>query len=155
MKAHPAFFERTERARDKNIEEHFAEASVRRSFRPEISASEVFVVRRFNSAWAEIPDISGRQLRIFQTRCCTLGRWSGRRREKGRGRQNLNEIIHSNLITLAGPLLATAQNYLLHSSLPLCSLLLTNCEGSHSVRLYYMHMFVSILLVSNKPRHLC
>ena len=47
----------------------------------------------------------------------------------------MNEIIHSNLITLAGPLLATAQNYLLHSSLPLCSLLLTNCEGSHSVRL--------------------
>ena len=36
----------------------------------------------------------------------------------------------------SGPLLATAQNYLLHSSLPLCSLLLTNCEGSHSVHLF-------------------
>ena len=36
----------------------------------------------------------------------------------------------------SGPLLATDQNYLLHSSLPLCSLLLTNCEGSLSVRLY-------------------
>ena len=35
----------------------------------------------------------------------------------------------------SGPLLAIAQNYMLHSSLPLCSLLLTNCEGSHSVRL--------------------
>ena len=36
----------------------------------------------------------------------------------------------------SGPLPATAQNYLLHSSLPLCSLLLTNCEGLHSVRLF-------------------
>ena len=36
----------------------------------------------------------------------------------------------------SGPLLATAQNYLLHSSLPLCSLLLINCDGSHSVRLF-------------------
>ena len=33
MKAHPALFERRERVMDKNIEEHFAEASVLRSFR--------------------------------------------------------------------------------------------------------------------------
>ena len=59
--------------------------------------------------------------------------------EAGEGRgQNLNEIL-KNIFKFdkSGPLLATAQNYLLHASLPqrLCSLLLTNCEGSHSVRL--------------------
>ena len=38
MKAHPALFERRERAKDKKIVEHFPEASVLTSFRPEISA---------------------------------------------------------------------------------------------------------------------
>ena len=134
-------------ARDKNIEEHFAEASVWgvfvQRFRPEEFSSTGGLIR----PGPESPiSRSGRQLRIFQRRCCTIGRWSGRRRGTERGRQNLNEIIHSNLITLAGPLLATAQNYLLHSSLPLCSLLLTNCEGSHSVRLFNYSLIVSFVV---------
>ena len=44
-------------------------------------SSRDFGLRSFRrpeiSAWAEILDISGRKLRIFQRRCWTLGRWRG------------------------------------------------------------------------------
>ena len=70
------------------------------------------------------------------------GEMEGEEAEAGEGERrtkfewNLKKIIFK--FDKSGPLLATAQNYLLHSSLPLYSLLLTNCEGSHSVRLCYL-----------------
>ena len=66
-----------------------------------------------------------------------LGRWRGGGEGGGEEDKIWLKFKKKNFkFDKSGPLLATAQNYLLHSSLPLCSLLLTNCEGSHSVRLF-------------------
>ena len=96
-----------------------------------------FALRSFRrpeiSAWAEIPDISGQKLHIFQRRCWALGRWSGRRRGRREEEWNYLFKFDNSSWSIAGD---RSKLYLLHSSLPLCSLLLTNCEGSHSVRLY-------------------
>ena len=85
-----------------------------RSFRrPEISACFCQL------AISTRAEISGRKLCIFQT-----GKRGG---ENGRERELTGlSIVH----------LRTAQKYLLYSSLPMCYLLLINCEGSHSVRLF-------------------
>ena len=62
--------------------------------RPEEFSSGDFGLSSFRqpeiSTWAEISDISGRKLRIFQRQCWAQGRW--RWRGRGRGGQNLNEI---------------------------------------------------------------
>ena len=159
MKAHPALFERKEAS--KQIKARLSLSSflwrptqlylkgargrgtktltnTLQRLRSEEFSSRDFGLRSFRrpeiSAWAEIPDISGRKLRIFQRRCWTLERCRGG--GGGGERRTTFEWNCSFKFDNSGPLLATAQNYLLHSSLPLCSLLLTNCEGSHSVRLF-------------------
>ena len=95
------------------------------------------------SAWAEISDISGRKLRIFQRQCWAQGRWRG---EGGGGGGEEDRIwmkfeknIYFQIWYLnSGPLLATAQNYLLHSSLPLCSLLLKTAKA-RTLCVYYTY----------------
>ena len=139
-RAHPALFEGAGKGRGggrgaKKLWNTF------QRLRPEEFSSRDFGMRSFRrpeiSAWA---DISGRKLRIFQRQCWALVRWKGGGGGGGGGEedkgQNLNEIIKKIKFDNSGPLLATAQNYLLHSSLPLYSLMLTNGEGSHFVRLY-------------------
>ena len=132
MKAHPALFEGEGKAR--KIEEHFPEASARgvfvRRFRPEEFSSD------------GVSDL-GRNLRPKTPHFLeTLLGGEGDEAGEGRGGQNLHEFFYNIFkFDKSGPLLASAQNYLLHSSLPLCSLLLTNCEGLHSVRLFIaMHV---------------
>ena len=120
-------------ARDKKIEEHFPEASVWgvfvQRFRPEeFSSSGDFGLGR-NPRYLR-PKTSHFPVTVLDPM-----EVEGRRRR--RGRRTTFEWNHSFKFDNSGPLLATAQNCLLHSSLPLCSLLLTNCEGSHSVRLYH------------------
>ena len=79
MKAHPALFE--EEGRGKKIEAKKLRNTFQR-LRPEEFSSGDFGLRSFRrpkiSAWAEISDISGRKLRIFQ-------RGAGRRGREGGG----------------------------------------------------------------------
>jgi hypothetical protein len=70
--------------------------------RPEEFSSRDFGMRSFRrpeiSAWAEISDISGRKLRIFQRQCWALVRWKGGGGGGETKGQNLNEIINKNHI---------------------------------------------------------
>ena len=128
MKAHPALFEGKEGRRGaKKLRNMF------QRLRPEefSSAGDFGLCRNLRYFWLKPPHFSETVLGLGEVE---------RGRKRGRGGENKIGMKFEKKIKfdISGPLLATAQNYLLHSSLPLCSLLLTNCEGSHSVRLSYV-----------------
>ena len=77
-----------------------------------------------------------------------LGRWrgGGEEGERTKFEWNLKKYIFK--FDKSDDCWRPAQNYLLHSSLPLCSLLLTNCEGSHSVRLFPVRSWQSTVSLS-------
>ena len=94
-RAHPALFEGAGKGRGggrgaKKLWNTF------QRLRPEEFSSRDFGMRSFRrpeiSAWAEISDISGRKLRIFQRQCWALVRWKGEEAGEGEGEGTKDKI---------------------------------------------------------------